>query len=97
MIRKDAYYTVMQPPASECRGLGRSRKAILLQIVGNTVRRGCRPAVVYALAGHSQLKRTAGRRKAIFLRGEVTPQRLSWRSRAKPRRRAGAKRGGSRR
>ena len=45
---------------------------------------------------HRQLKRTLGQRKAIFLRGEVRPQRLSWRFRAKPRRRAGAKRGGSR-
>jgi Ca2+-transporting ATPase len=50
-----------------------------------------------ANGGHRQLKRTLGQRKAIFLRGEVRPQRLSWRSRAKPRRRAGAKRGGSRR
>jgi transposase-like protein len=34
-------------------------------------------------SGHRQFKRTRGRRKPIFLRGEVRPSRRSWRSRAK--------------
>jgi hypothetical protein len=37
-----------------------------------------------------------GPSKAILLSGEVRQQRQSWRSRAKPRRRAGAKLGGNR-